>query len=160
AQSLISRSPPALEATALAGASRHKSAVRRTTLRMKRCGDGVEDGGPPAQRAVTVSSLPRPARRIQRGANAVRPGGGGVGAYVLACLCSQAGAQAAVVVQAAERARQRLGVARWHDQSVALMAHEVAGGGADGIGGDDRQSLVHGFVDDEPPRLAEGSGAQ
>ena len=40
------------------------------------------------------------------------------------------------------------------------MAHEVAGGGADGIGGDDRQSLVHGFVDDEPPRLAEGSGAQ
>ena len=63
-------------------------------------------------------------------------------------------------MQAPERARQRLGVARGHDQSVALVAHEVAGGGADGIGGDDRQSLVHGFVDDEPPRLAEGSGAQ
>ena len=37
------------------------------------------------------------------------------------------------------------------------MAQQPAGDGADGIGCDDRQSLVHGFIDDEPPRLAEGA---
>ena len=38
---------------------------------------------------------------------------------------------------------------------VRLVADEPAGGGADGIGGDHGDSLVEGFVDDEPPRLAE-----
>ena len=51
-------------------------------------------------------------------------------------------------------------VAGADDEAVALVAHEPAGGGADGVGGDDGEVLVHGFVGDEPPRLAEVAGGE
>src|SRR5712692_7436005 len=145
AQSRISRLPSdAVESKLLAGASRQRSAVRSRALRMKRCGDGGKGGGgetgrPPSTRAVTVSSLPAPGRRLQRAADARGPRLGGVGADVRAALGAPARAQAGVVVQAPDGAR------------------EPAGDGADGIGCDHRQSLVHGFVDDEPPWLAKGT---
>ena len=52
-------------------------------------------------------------------------------------------------------APQRVRVARRDDEPGALVLHEPAGGGSDGIGGDHGDSLVEGFVDDEPPRLEE-----
>ena len=60
-----------------------------------------------------------------------------------------------VVVQAPQRGRERPLVARRHDEAGALVLHEAAGGGPDGVGGDHGDSLVEGFVDDEPPRLQE-----
>ena len=48
-------------------------------------------------------------------------------------------------------------VAGRHDQAVGAAAHQPTGGGADGIGRDHGKSLVHGLVDNQPPRLAKGS---
>ena len=73
----------------------------------------------------------------------------------LARVRSEPRPQRRVVVQAPQRARQRPLVARRHDEAGALVLHEAACGGADGVGGDDGDSLVEGFVDDEPPRLEE-----
>ena len=53
------------------------------------------------------------------------------------------------------RARERIAVARRHDQAVAPVAHQPAGGRADGVAGDHRQTPVHRLVDDQTPRLAE-----
>ena len=44
---------------------------------------------------------------------------------------------------------------RGHDEPGALVLDEPTRGGSDGIGGDHGDSLVEGFVDDEPPRLEE-----
>ena len=51
--------------------------------------------------------------------------------------------------------RERAAVAGGHDEAVAPVAHEPSGGGADRVGGDHRQALVHRLVDHQPPRLAE-----
>ena len=62
-------------------------------------------------------------------------------------------------MKAADRRRQGAVVARGHDEPVAPVAEEASGDGPDGVGRDDWQSVVHGFVDDHPPRLAEGPRA-
>ena len=54
-----------------------------------------------------------------------------------------------------KRGAQRARVARRDDQPGVFVAHETAGGGAHCVGGDHGDSLVEGFVDDEPPRLEE-----
>src|SRR3954468_13281028 len=103
-QSGITRLPSdAVEAKLLAGASRQRSAVTSRALRMKRCGNGGKGGGgetgrPPSTRAVTVSSLLAPARRLQRAPDALGPRLGGMGSDVRAALRAQARAQAGVVV--------------------------------------------------------------
>src|SRR5438046_6057364 len=63
-----------------------------------------------------------------------------------------------VVVEPADRRREYAGIARGHYEAVALVAHEPARGGADGVSGDDCDVLVHGFVCDQAPRLAEPAG--
>ena len=57
------------------------------------------------------------------------------------------GVQAVAARRAARRRRPRGRRAR------CARAHESAGGGSDGVCGDHGNSLVEGFVDDEPPRL-------
>ena len=52
-----------------------------------------------------------------------------------------------------ERRAQRGGVARGDDEPGALVPHEAARGGSYCVCGDHGNSLVEGFVDDEPPRL-------
>ncbi len=53
-----------------------------------------------------------------------------------ACL-GEPRAQRRIVVQAPDRGAERRGVAGGDDEPVALVADEAAGGGADGVGGDD-----------------------
>src|SRR6201999_2690 len=65
-----------------------------------------------------------------------------------------------VVVQPPQGRGQGVVVAGADDEAVALVAHEPAGGGAHGIGGDDREVLGHGFVGDESPRLEEVTGGE
>src|SRR3954468_20575985 len=93
------------------------------------------------------------------GGDAGRPGVRSVGGDVAYGVTRQPGAQCGVVAQPHERGGQRGRVLGVDDEAVALVAHEPAGGGADLCGGDDGESLVHGFVGDEAPRLAEGRRA-
>ena len=80
------------------------------------------------------------------------------GVYCATSRCAPAaepGAQRRVVAQAQERGGKRVTVARGDDESGALMLHEPARGGSDGVCGDHGNSLVEGFVYDEAPRLQE-----
>src|SRR4051794_5794607 len=90
------------------------------------------------------------------GGDAGRPVVRSVGGDVAYGVTRQGAAQSGVVAEPDERLGHRGRVLGGDDQPVALVAHEPAGGRADLGGGDDGESLMHGFVGDEAPRLTEG----
>src|SRR5262245_24585037 len=93
----------------------------------------------------TLAAARGPERTRHRG----RPGLLGVRGDRLARGGAEALAQRFVVVQAAERGSERLGVPGRDDQAGSLVLDESARGGSYGVCRDHGNSLVEGFVDDE-----------
>src|SRR5437763_7497065 len=85
--------------------------------------------------------LPAPeADTGQGGREPLRPGVVVERADVFGRLCAQPAAKLAIAGQPAQRRRQRVRVARWHDQAVGPVAHEATRRGSDGVARYDRKS--------------------
>jgi hypothetical protein len=89
----------------------------------------------------------------------VGPGCVGVLGHVLRPCRPKAAQRRRSPASAISAAASAAGLRRGDDQTVASIAHEPTGGGADGVTRDYRASLVHGFVHNQPPRFGEAAGA-
>src|SRR5829696_6286109 len=131
-----------VSAAAVGAATSSPSSVMSAALGTRRSTLATAPGAPGARGGERAGHAARP-RRVVEGADRLAPGG------------AEPGAQPGVVVEAPDGGGEGVLVARGHDQARALVLHEPAGGGSHGVGCDDGNSLVEGFVDDEAPRLAE-----
>src|SRR3954451_14958726 len=134
-------------ACAMAGTARATSAAISVTIRR---GRRIGACGPPGWRSwcgspcwMDTLAIPFLARSDGRerlgdpaGPRGVRVGGGGRRGGG-----ARAGPQGGILAQGAQRAGQRGRVPGGDDQAGALVADEAAGGGSDGVGGDDGQLL-------------------